>query len=216
LTKVKEWTAKCANPASYGAEDQMIGDHRRVDNPTPDLPRIAAVSCEADFPIDEFFAGIVAALRADNLRLGGAIQQNTATAGPAACCGDMVLVDLASGERVTISQDLGAEAEACRLDSAGLNEMSGRLELNVDESIDLLILNKFGKAEAEGNGFRSVIARAMDVGVPLLTAVKPLHREAWHRFHGGLAAELSPESGDVLTWCRRAAGAGRLSRAARP
>jgi hypothetical protein len=50
----------------------------------------------------------------------------------------------------------------------------------------------------------------MDFGVPLLTSVKPLHREAWQRFHGGLAAELPPKSEAVLAWCRSVAGAGRL------
>jgi hypothetical protein len=194
----------------------MAGGHSDVDDLTADLPLLAAVSYEAGFPIDEFLAGVASALREDDLRLGGAIQLNTVqVGGEPGCCSDMVLVDLASGDRIVISQDLGAEAEACRLDSSGLIEMGGRLEFAVDDSIDLLILNKFGKAEADGGGFRSVIARAMDLGVPLLTAVRPLHRDAWQRFHGGLAVELSPEPEIVLAWCRRAAGAGRLARSMR-
>jgi hypothetical protein len=182
-----------------------------------DLPLLAAVSYEAGFPIDQFLAAVAATLRRENLRLGGAIQQNTHAAGAAghACCADMVLVDLATDDRIIISQDLGLEAQACRLDASGLVEMGGRLEINVDGSIDLLILNKFGKAEVDGGGFRGVIARAMEFGVPLLTAVRSLHREAWQSFHGGLAVDLAPDAEGVLDWCRRAARAGRMARSMR-
>ena len=52
------------------------------------------------------------------------------------------------------------------------------------------MLNRFGKAEAEGGGLRSGFARAIDAGIPVLTAVRPPYREAWAQFHGGLAVDL--------------------------
>jgi hypothetical protein len=75
-----------------------------------------------------------------------------------------------------------------------------------------VILNKFGKAEADGSGFRSVIARAIEVGVPVLTAVKSAYREDWQRFHGGAATDLVPDPKATLAWCRNAVEKRRLAR----
>jgi hypothetical protein len=170
---------------------------------------LAAVIYQSGFPVDEFMAAIAATLRGDNLRLGGAIQQNASrqdTGQLAACSSAMTLIDLSTGERFGISQDLGSQSQDCRLDSCGLAELGGVLDVSVDDSLDLVILNKFGKAEADGGGLRSVIARSIDVGVPALTAVRSIYREDWQRFHGGVATDLVPQSEVTLAWCRRAVG----------
>ncbi|MCC6948365.1 MAG: DUF2478 domain-containing protein [Bradyrhizobiaceae bacterium] len=220
MTKIKEVVSEDAMFIDrFIGECQMTGDLRNLDGLTEDRPLIAAVGHEAGFPIDRFLSAVASTLRAENVRLGGAVQQDPAQSDSAVggtCCADMVLVDLASGARVIISQDLGAEAQACRLDTGSLAEMGRRLEDAIDESIDLVILNKFGKAEAEGGGFRSVIARAMEIGVPLLTAVAQPHREPWQNFHGGFAVELAPTADEVLAWCRRAAEFSRTARSRQP
>ena len=53
-----------------------------------------------------------------------------------------------------------------------------------------MMLNRFGKAEAEGGGLRSAFVRAMEAGIPVLTAVRPPYIEAWSKFHGRLAVDL--------------------------
>jgi hypothetical protein len=178
---------------------------------------LAAVTYQSGFPIDEFLATIAVTLRADNYRLAGVIQQNRhqQDAGNAdICCAAMTLVDLATGKRFEISQNLGPESQGCRLDAGGLVQVGGFLDLAVGHSQDLLILNKFGRAEAEGGGLRSVIARALDEGVPVLTAVGPLYSEAWREFHGGFAIDLAPDSEVVLAWCHSTVNSHRAARAA--
>jgi hypothetical protein len=64
------------------------------------------------------------------------------------------------------------------------------------------MLNRFGKAEAEGGGLRSAFVRAMEAGVPVLTAVRPPYFEAWSKFHGRLAVDLPTDLDAVLAWCR--------------
>lgn len=197
----------------------MASDLPAIDDLAAAVPPIAAVRYESGFPIDKFLAAIAARLQGEKVRLGGLVQHNGVQFGtdmPPSGCADMTLVDLATGERVGISQDLGADAQGCRLDSGGLVELGGRLERAIDGSIDLLILNKFGKAEAEGNGLRGAIARAIDVGIPLLTAVRPVHDEAWRQFHGGLAIELAPNAEQVLAWCREAVRERRAETAPQP
>ena len=168
---------------------------------------LAAVVYGKDDPIDEFMLAIADRLRAEGVRLHGAIQEN---AGANALCAAMSLIDLATGERVAISQDLGAEARGCRLDPRGLADLAARIDATIDADFDLLILNKFGKAEAEGSGLRNAFAHAIAAGKPILSAVRPPYLEAWSRFHGGLAADLEPHLDTVVAWCRGAIGARHL------
>lgn len=166
---------------------------------------MAAIVYETGFPIDELMSAVTEALRTEGMRLCGAIQRNAGDRS----CPDMSLVDLATGERVGISQELGSLARGCRLDPRGLAVATALLDTTVTNDFDLLVLNKFGKAEAEGTGLRDVFARAVEVGIPVLTAVRSPYTEAWFSFHGGFAAALAPTPDPVLAWCR---GAVRESR----
>lgn len=58
---------------------------------------------------------------------------------------------------------------------------------------DVLIVNKFGKQEAEGEGFRPVIAAALAVGIPVLVGLNTLNAPAFRSFASGLAVELPAE-----------------------
>jgi hypothetical protein len=173
--------------------------------------RLAAIRYEAGFPIDEFLARIANTLRAERIRLGGALQENAP--GGETRCAAMSLVDLATRKRFQISQDLGALAEGCRLDAQGLAEFVALFDGAPYHDVELLILNRFGKAEAEGGGLRPVFARAMEAGLPVLTAVRAPYDEAWAQFHGHLASDLPADIDAVLGWCRDTV---RQLRAARP
>ena len=87
------------------------------------------------------------------------------------------------------------------------------IEASIAGDVDLVILNKFGAAEAEGDGLRMAFARAAEIGVPVLTSVRPPYTEAWSEFQGGLAKDLTPELEGVLSWCRHASRHAREQRA---
>jgi nucleoside-triphosphatase THEP1 len=170
--------------------------------------RLAAIHYRTGFPIDDFLARVGALLRADHIRVGGAIQLNVAE--PGRTCGAMTLVDLSSGTAMEISQQLGSLAQGCRLDTGRLAEFGTLLERLPDEGVELLILNKFGRAEAEGHGLRRNIERALNAGVAVLTAVRAPYDDAWRVFHGGLATDLPPDLENVRAWCHTAVAQGRL------
>ena len=172
--------------------------------------RLAAIGYQSGFKIDDFLRHVTDRLRADHISLGGTLQENTG--GGEGLCSAMTLIDLASQRRVKISQDLGLQSEGCRLDAHGLSEIGALLERTLDQQIELLVLNRFGTAEAEGGGLRSTFVRAIDAGIPILTAVRPPYIEAWAEFHGGLAVDLPADLDRVLAWC---GGAVRELRAAR-
>ncbi len=65
---------------------------------------------------------------------------------------------------------------------------------------DLLILNKFGKQEMEGRGFRPAIAEALALGVPVLTGINADNRAAFDTFVAGMAEALPPDFDAILAW----------------
>jgi nucleoside-triphosphatase THEP1 len=162
--------------------------------------RLAAVIYRSGFRIDDFLARIADLLRADQVKLAGVLQENASDA--AGVCSAMTLIDLTSRSRVRISQELGSQAEGCRLDARGIAEIGPLIERTVNQDAELIILNRFGRAEAEGGGLRSAFARAMDAGIPTLTAVREPYIEAWSQFHGRFAIDLPADLATVLAWCR--------------
>ena len=52
------------------------------------------------------------------------------------------------------------------------------------EGADILILNKFGKQEAEGRGLRNPIVVAVELGIPVLVGLNSGRRESWNAFCG--------------------------------
>ena len=174
--------------------------------------RLAAIGYQAGFKIDDFLRRIIDRLRADHISLSGALQENTG--GGEGLCSAMTLVDLASQRRFGISQDLGSQSKGCRLDARGLSEIGALLDRTLDQHIELLVLNRFGTAEAEGGGLRSVFARAIDAGIPILTAVRPPYLDAWAEFHGGLAVDLPTDLDRVLAWSGNAVRELRAARQA--
>lgn len=173
---------------------------------------VAAVRFAAGEHIDDLLESVARAVGARGFRVAGYLQRETPD-GPG-CCGVTYLEDLAGGARTRLSQPLGAGARGCRLDPQALAEAACRLEATIGPRTDLVVLNRFGKAEADGHGFRDVIAAACELGVPVLTAVREPYRPVWNAFTDGLGALLSPEPAGGARWALDAVGARRSPRAA--
>jgi hypothetical protein len=99
-----------------------------------------------------------------------------------------------------ISQDLGPQARGCRLDPAALETAVGLVAAGLSSGADLLIVNKFGKHESEGRGFRSVIAEAVAMDIPVLVGLNALNRPAFESFAEGLAIQLPSDPAALMAW----------------
>ena len=146
---------------------------------------------------DRFLAQVVTGL-GGRVRLCGTVQTNTARADRRKC--DMDLRLLCSGEVLRISEDRGALARGCTLDTSILAQAVAATAAALPGS-DLLIVNKFGKTEAEGGGFAPVIGEAICQGLPVLVGVNALNLPAFEAFTGGLAEVLSADLTHVTDWC---------------
>lgn len=147
---------------------------------------------------DLLLARLAARLAAQGLRLAGAVQINTERDVHGPC--DMDVKVLPDGPVIRISQDLGRGARGCRLDSAALETAVGLTEARLNGGAHALIVNKFGKHEAEGRGFRGTIAEALGRGLPVLVGLNGLNQDAFHAFSGGEAIELPPELDALEGW----------------
>lgn len=160
---------------------------------------LAAIRFEHE-DIDAFLAGIASQLAATGLTVRGAVQNRRAAGGDCHCA-DMDLTTLGSNRIFRISQPLGNGAHGCRLHPGALAECSVFIEGELAQGADLLILNRFGRGESEGRGFRHLIGAAMAMGIPVLTAVRPTYADAWADFSAGVAGDLPMKTEAVLAWC---------------
>ena len=127
----------------------------------------------------------------------------------AALAGLVAAIESAIGAKASVGVGMPGTIVA----ETGLVKNSNSTWLNhrpLGRDVELLILNRFGTAE--GGSLRSAFVRAMEAGVPVLTAVRPPYIEAWSKFHGRLAVDLATDPDAVLAWCRVSV---RESRAAR-
>lgn len=150
---------------------------------------------------DRVLADLARDLLAAGWPLAGVVQHNVERRPDRMC--DMELHVLGHDHVVRISQDLGAGARGCRLDAGGLEMAVGLVEAALDAGPALMILNKFGKSEAEGRGFRHVIGRALAADVPVLTAVNRANLDAFLAFSDGMAEVVAPDPADLRRWCIR-------------
>lgn len=106
-------------------------------------------------------------------------------------CRMMHLVDLRTGACAMISEDRGSQARGCHLDWSALAQAALQVETAITVHTDLVIVNRFGRAEAEGRGMIGAIEKAVSLGVPVLVGVRDTYADAWQAFHGGLARDLT-------------------------
>ena len=160
--------------------------------------RIAYVMSEGRGDTDLLLHGVAMRAQASGLRLCGTVQINSNCDADRPC--DMDVQVLPDGPVIRISQTLGPGARGCRLDPAALEQAVAESEARLDAGCDLVIVNKFGKHEAEGRGFRGLIAEALSLDVPVLVGVNSLNVSRLEAFCAGVAVPIVAESEALDTW----------------
>jgi hypothetical protein len=81
-----------------------------------------------------------------------------------------------------------------------LEEAALLAEASIEPSVALVIINRFGKQEAEGRGFRQAIEAAILLDRPVLVGVSEANRVKWESFTGSEAEYLPCSIDAVLVW----------------
>lgn len=166
-----------------------------------DEPRIAAIVYNPSdgAQLDLLMTRVARQLQARDFRLAGVVQINSGDGNRKRC--DMELEDIASGTRVRISEDRGSGSRGCRLNSSALEKLAGTVNASLDAPIDVVLINKFGKREADGGGFRQVIGAALSGQARVLVGVSVANLQSWDDFAFGLYHQLPADSACIVNWC---------------
>lgn len=160
--------------------------------------RIAYVSLQGRGQTDALIAEVAGRLAVLGLRLAGTVQSNHERPDRRKC--DMDLRVLPDGPTLRISEDRGDLARGCTLDCGALEQAVFEVERRLDGA-DILLVNKYGKREAEGRGLVPIIAEALHRGIPVLVGVNGLNLAALLAFAGEAIEGLPTNAEVVANWC---------------
>ncbi len=161
--------------------------------------QLCAVKRTDPIVADALIAAVAERAKTAGLKLAGVLQQDLHRPGRRRC--DMDLVELASGRIIRISEDRGNLARGCRMDTSALAEAAEMVEASIRIAApDLVILNKFAKAEEEGGGMRGAIGAALTANIPVLMSVGELALPALELFAGDLCTVVEADAAMVSEW----------------
>ncbi len=162
-----------------------------------DAPRdLAALVYEADQDPDAILRDFASDLNARGFRAVGMVQ--------AGQCADSSLsaVLLHNGEKLLLSQDFDPAASGCRLDIARLQNAGARVAEALEAGADLVIINRFGKRERDGQGLTYLIERALKAGTRVVIAVSSDRFADWIKFAGSQTVKLACDRHALDDWWR--------------
>jgi hypothetical protein len=159
----------------------------------------AYILAEETGAADPVLLAVAEALQARGLRLAGTVALPPAAPDTGHPCETELLV-LPDGPRLCISQQLGRQSRGCRLDPSALEEAVMAVSARADQPAHAFLLNKFGKQEAEGRGFRDLIASSLGDGIPVVVGVNGLNLPGLQAFAAGEAIRLPCEVAAVVGW----------------
>jgi hypothetical protein len=166
---------------------------------------LAAVVYGAGDDPDRLISGFAADLRRAGCRPVGVVQLGRSCQADDPRLGVTLLPD---GEVVGLALN-DAPTSGCRLDRDRLASLSMRLAAAIEDGADLVIINRFGRSEAEGEGLLDLIPQALGADIPVLIAVPEQRFAAWIKFSEGMNVRLACRRDALDRWWRTVAGAPR-------
>jgi len=122
-----------------------------------------------------------------NTRVGGVLQE--ALFNSEGEVTGLNAVDVATGRRIPITRTANNDDE-CGLDVAALVETASIIDSAIKDHLDLVVVEKFGELEQNGNGLIDQILQTIGEGIPLLISVPEMALPVWQERSGELGSVL--------------------------
>lgn len=171
-------------------------------DPSPAHPpvRAAAVIYPHGRRNRDLLVAFAAELKDRGVRVGGLVQE--ALADGEGCKSGIDAIELDTGRRIPINRPTRAQLmyHECSLDAAALVEATGAVRRAVEERMDLIVVEKFGEQESNGQGLADDILLAIAEDIPTLVAVPVDFTDSWAHFSGGLATTLPYDAAALRDW----------------
>jgi len=162
---------------------------------------VVGVVYDGSLDVDAVLAVAVESLRSQGVRVAGLLQRfgDVLPGGKRS----MYVEDLSSGELIRLDLPRGPGASGCTLDPDGLARAASALRQAVRARPDLLMVNRFGKQEAEGHGLRAELAEAVCNRLPTVVAVPQSLTAEWEKFIGAPGHLIPPSASEIVNWFSR-------------
>ncbi len=111
-------------------------------------------------------------------------------------------IDIHTGEHYPLSRPTKDDRAngTCGFSLSVLADTSAVLSRAIEEQADLLVVEKFGEREQEGNGLAPEILAAALAGIPTLIAVPASALDSWNSFTGQLSTLLAHDQDILWKW----------------
>ncbi len=163
----------------------------------PVLRPTAAVSAHSGVDADQAIDAVVHSLQQRGVRVVG-LRQRVSDNGTSRC--GVELESISTGRLHRMTQSLGSGSISCNVDAEAMEQLALLLRDELNDDVDLVVINRFGKRESEGAGFCSVIERAIELGIPALTVVKEDWLDTWLDYGGEFVMTLPIDPARILNW----------------
>jgi hypothetical protein len=160
--------------------------------------RVGVLLYDTSIEVDQILAAAVAQIRERTIAVGGLLQHF----GERLANGkrSMWMEDIVTGTLIRLDRPRGPGATACMLDPDALAQAACILQRATASGAELLVVNRFGNAEADGRGMRSELADAICSGSAVLVAVRFSLLNDLEGFLGGPAHLLLPSPAAITVW----------------
>lgn len=160
--------------------------------------RVGVLLYDDTMEVDTILAEAVAKIQARDIAVGGLLQYF----GERLANGkhSMWVEDIGSGALIRLDRPRGPGAIACLLDPDALAQAACMLQRAIDDKPELLVVSRFGNAEADGRGMRAEFADAICSDAAVLVAVKFSLLNDLEGFLGAPANLLLPSAIAIAGW----------------
>jgi nucleoside-triphosphatase THEP1 len=167
--------------------------------PLPPAPFAAAV-----YPAKKAdrvgLARFVNALKKAKVRVGGLLQEKVLMGQDG--MQRVEAVDIATGKRIPINQPTPEKwrNRVCSLDVSALAETTASLRQAIQDEVELIVVEKFGDAERDGEGLTDEVLQAIAAGIPVVIAVPDTNLDIWNDRSGGMGDVLNCDEEELRSW----------------
>jgi hypothetical protein len=174
-------------------------DRPQTTQPAPDpAAKVGVLLYDTTVEVDKLLTAAIALIRAQGITVAGLLQRfgGRLPNGKRS----MRLQDIATGQSIRLDQPRGSGASACILDPDALAQGACLLQKAVTSGADLIVVSRFGSAEADGSGLRAEIAEAICSGAAVVIPVRFSMLHDLEGFLGGPARFLLPAPAAIAGW----------------
>jgi len=213
LRTVREWAGRCGAlvcPWPDQPYDPFLNINRPDDLALAQkvigqsLPWAGAVVLPDKDNGQPLLATLRSHLSQQGFRISGLLQEGDRSQDRSGIC----LRDLESGKSLGIMQPITVEG-CCTVDPQAMADASMVLRRCLQDRPDLVLINKFGRLELDGQGLADEMMALLADEIPLLTTVSQNKLEHWLDFTGGMTCLLPGDATALRRWAGERLGSRR-------